>query len=93
MSAAAERQAEDCGTRIGIPMRCAEPGEGGDDLDAAAVGHRTGERLAVRRGSYQAELVAQPLDHPPGNEQRAFERILALPIDLPGDRREQPIAR
>ena len=39
------------------------------------------------------EPVAQPLHHRAADEDAAFERVLGLAADLPGDGREQPVAR
>ena len=65
----------------------------GTSIDAARVGHRARQRLALGRGRDQPERVAQPLDQAAGDEHRAFERISALAAQLPRDRGQQPVAR
>ena len=61
--------------RVGPPVRRAEPGQGRHQIDAATVGHRARQRLALGGAGDQAELVAQPLDQAAGDEHRAFQRV------------------
>ena len=88
----AAREPDDRAARVGIPVRRAQAGERGHEVDAAAVGHRRRQRLDLGRLRDDAEPVAQPLDHRAADEDAAFERVLGLAADLPGDRREQPVA-
>src|SRR4029453_6321005 len=47
--ARAAREAHERAARVGIPVGRAEPHEGGDQVDAAGVGHRRGERVGLGR--------------------------------------------
>ena len=60
---------------VGVPLRAAEAGERGDEGDAAAVGHRGGERAHFGGVLDDAEPVAQPLDGGARDEGRALERV------------------
>jgi hypothetical protein len=65
-------QAADQAARVGIPMRRAESDESGDDVDAAVVRKRFGDLFRFRRGSDDAELIAQPLYGGSRDEYAAF---------------------
>ena len=64
--ARAARQPDERATRIRIPVRRAEPGERGHEVDAARVRDRGGERLDVAGFPDRVEAVAQPLHGRPG---------------------------
>ena len=67
--------ADDRAARVGIPIGCTEPGERGNEDDAAAVGHRLGKRLRLARTRDDLQTIAQPLHRCAGDEDRALERI------------------
>ncbi len=70
----AARQARDQTARVGVPVGRAEPGEGGDEVDAAGRLDRAGQSLGLGRIGDQAEAVAQPLHGGAGDEDGALER-------------------
>ena len=74
-------------------MGRAEPGEGGHEIDLlVGVGARR-QFAGLRGAGDEAEPVAQPLHGRAGGEDRAFERIGALALQLVGDRRQQAMGR
>ena len=77
----AARDADDRAARVHVPVRRAEAGERGHDVDAVAGRHGRGERLAVRGGLDDAEAVAQPLHGGAGDEDAAFDGELLLAAD------------
>ena len=79
--------------RLGIPVGRAEPDEGRHQIDAAGW-DRPPSPSAPGLGCRFDELqpVAQPLHGGAGNEDRAFQRIGALAVQLIGDGGEQPVA-
>ena len=85
----AAREADDRAAGVRVPVRRAQPGERGHEIDAAVVRHRRGERLDVATIADDAEPVAQPLHDRAADEDAAFERVRRLAAELPGDRREQ----
>jgi hypothetical protein len=72
-------------------VRRAEPGEGGDEVDAVVGLERARERLGLRRVLDDAEPVAQPLHAAPGDEDRALQREGPLAARPAGDGGEQPV--
>ena len=89
----ASRDPHDRAARVRIPVRRPESGEGRHEIDAAVVRDGPRQRLDIGRRLDHAQPVAQPLDHGAADEDAALERIAGLAADLPGHRREQPIAR
>ena len=61
---------------VGVPVRRAEAGEGGDQDDAARVGHAGRQRLDLRGGADEPQAVAQPLHHGAGHEDAPFEGVV-----------------
>ena len=88
----AARQADHRAARIRIPMRAAESGEGGHEIDAACIWDARGQRFDVGRAFDNAEPVPQPLHDGAADEHGAFQRIAQV-RRLPGDGRQQPVAR
>ena len=84
-------EAEDGATCVRVPVRRAETGEGGHKDDAAAVGNGGGEGFDFGRAVEDAESIAQPLDGSAGDEDAAFERVIGLAGNSPGDGGEQPV--
>ena len=70
--------ADDEAAGVRVPVRRAETGEGGNEDDAAGVGDGSGEGLDVAGVPDEAEVVAEPLDDGPGDEDGAFEGVLKL---------------
>ena len=64
-----------------------------DQIDAAIVGDRPREPLALARARQQPQPVAQPFDQAAGDEHRPFERIGADVALLHQHRCEQAIVR
>ena len=90
----AARQADDGAARVAVPMRRAEAGEGGHQIDAAARGRpRRRARRPRAAVAMMPEPVAQPLHGRAGREDRAFERVGALAVPLIGDGRQQSVLR
>ncbi len=83
------READQGAASVGIPVRRAEPDEGGHHVDAAGIGHRLGERLGLRGLGDDAEPVAEPLDGRPRDEDAALERIGDAIAERPGHRGEE----
>ena len=71
------REPDDGAARRGIPLRRAEAGEGGHQVDVAGVGHAGGQRFDLVGTFDDAEAVAQPLHRGAAHEHAAFERELA----------------
>ena len=90
----APRQPDDRAARVLIPIRRAEPDEGGNDIDAVCVGDLCRVVFGVRRRIDDLKLVTEPLDRRAGDEDRAFEGVgdFAL-LKAPGDRRDEPVLR
>jgi alkanesulfonate monooxygenase SsuD/methylene tetrahydromethanopterin reductase-like flavin-dependent oxidoreductase (luciferase family) len=68
------RQPDDHPAGVRAPVRGEQPGERRDEVDAAGVGDRRGERLGLRGAADDPELVAQPLDRRAGDGDRALQR-------------------
>ena len=77
---------------IRIPVRGAEAGEGRYEVDTAVVGHGQCQCFNLRRTLDDAEAVAQPLDDAASDEDGAFEGVVDLVANLPGDRCEEVVA-
>ena len=78
-----------CGSQWGAPR----PVKRGHEDDATAVGHGGGEGFNFGRSVENAKTIAQPLDGGTGDEDAAFERVISLAGDSPGDRGEQAMRR
>ena len=89
----AARQAHQRAARVGVPVRCAEPGEGRHQHHAAAVGYRRGQRFDFARALDDAQPVAQPLHQRTADEDAAFQRIGGGTAVAPGDGGEQAVVR
>ncbi len=72
------READDRAARVGVPVRRAEPGQGGDEVDVVVRVQRGGERLGLGRVGDDPEPVAQPLHGRAGDEDRGLERVVGL---------------
>ncbi len=86
------RESDHRAARIGVPVRAAETGKRGHEIDATGVGHRGRKCLDLVRVSYQAEPVAQPLHDGAADENGAFEGVMPG-VGCPGDRREETVRR
>ena len=82
----------DRAARIGIPVRRAEPDEGRHQIDLLGRVGRARQRVRVGGALDQLQPVAQPLHGGAGDEDRAFQRIGALAVELIGDGGQQPVA-
>ncbi|MNS73797.1 hypothetical protein D3C72_1072480 [compost metagenome] len=69
-------EAGDRAARVGIPVRCAQAGEGGHHHDTATVGHAFGKLLHLAAVFDGAQAVAQPLHYGAADEDAAFQREL-----------------
>ena len=67
--------ARDGATRVGIPVRRTEAGEGGHEDDAAGVRHRAGQPLDLVGAVDDAQAVSQPADGRAGHEDAALEGV------------------
>ena len=83
------RQSHERAAGVRVPVRRAEAGEGGDEVDAVVRVERAGELLGLVGGPDDPQLVAQPLDGGAGHEDRRLERVVDPVVHPPRDRREQ----
>ena len=60
---------------VGLPIGRIQPRKRGHDVDAAAIGNRTGVILDVMRKIKKAQIIPQPLHQRPGNGDRPLQRI------------------
>ena len=74
-------------------MRRAQTDQRWDEIDAAAVGHLAGQPLDFGRGPQYPQPIAEPLDHRPGHEDRTFQTVRHLAVEMPADRGQQIIFR
>ena len=89
----AARESHDRTAGVRLPVRRAEPYEGGHEVHAARVGNLARQVLGFGRLGDQLEPVAQPLDRGPSDEDAALERVHRLAPRPARDRREQPVLR
>ena len=86
------RQPDHHAAGLAVPVRGAESHEGGNEIDAAVVGHALGERLDLLGGIEELQAVPEPLHDGAGNEDGALKRILrAFAAELPGGRANQAV--
>ena len=85
--------AEQGAARIGVPVRRPEAGVCRHQIDAAAVGHRGGQRLDLGRRGDHAQAVTQPLHDGAAHEDAAFEQVGRFAATLPADGTQQAMAR
>ncbi len=78
LAAGPARDPADEPARVRLPVRRAEAGQRGDEVDAVGRADRAGELLALGRVCEQPEPVAEPLDRRAGDEDRALERVAGL---------------
>lgn len=92
---AAAGQADDRAAGVGVPVRRAETGERGDEINAAVVGDAGSECFDVGGMRDQAEAVAEPLHDGAGDEDAAFQGVFERLVgaETPGDGREQLMFR
>ena len=89
-AAAAAGEADDRAARVGVPVRRAEPGQRGDEVDAVVAVQRGRQRLGLRRPPRSMpEPVAQPLHRGAGDEDRGLQRVGGLLAEPAGDRGQQ----
>ncbi len=74
---------------VRAPPGRADPGESRQHPRASRVVGLARQRAERRRGIGESELAAEPLEHRPGGEDAAVERVLGPAVDHPGDRRQQ----
>ena len=79
--------------RLGIPMRRAKPGKGRHQHHPLRGVCLRGQNAGFLRMTDDAQAIAQPLYCGAGHENRAFQRVMALALQLVSDGRQQPIAR
>ena len=93
VGAGVARQPKQRAAAIGVPVRRAEPDERRHQHHVLlGIGFaRHASRLGGTRDHLQA--IAQPLHGGAGDEDRAFQRVRALTVELIGDRRQQPMLR
>ena len=77
------------GSQCGAPR----PANAGTRYTPPLSGTDAASGLDVGRLADDAQPVAQPLHHRAADEDAAFERVHRLAAELPGDGREQPVAR
>ena len=87
----AAREPDDRSARVRVPVRGAQTGEGGHEVDAVVGVERGGQLLGLGGSLDHAEAVAQPLDRRPGHEHARLERVLHPLAQLPGDRGDQAL--
>ena len=90
-AAAAAGEPDDRPARVRVPVRRAEPGQRGDEVDAVVGVQRGRQLLGLGRRGDDPEPVAQPLDRGAGDEDRRLVRVGGRAADLPRDRGQQPL--
>ena len=60
---------------VGVPVGCAQSGQGRHEVDAAVVGRLRGEGADLRRRVDDPQGVAQPLDRAAAHEDRALKGV------------------
>ena len=80
-------------TRVRPPPRGEQAGERGHEVHAAHVGHGRCQRLHVRGGFYDAQVIPQPLDPSARDRHAAFQRVHRLGVltQPPRHRGQQPV--
>ena len=89
----AARDADDRAAGIGIPMRAPRPANAGTKKTPPLSGTELASASTSDRRLDDAQPVAQPGHDRPADEHAAFERVLDLATELPGDRRQQLVLR
>jgi len=89
-AAGAARHAEQCATRVRIPVRRPETGVRRDEVDATTVGDRRRQAFDLVGAGNHSETIAQPLNDGAAHEDTAFEEIGRLVAQAPADRRQHP---
>ena len=85
------REAREHATRIGLPVRREQAGEGGNDVQATVVLDRAGKLLDLGCGLDHLEVVAQPLHERSGDRDRALQAVdRSVVADLVAERGDQP---
>ncbi|CQR21988.1 Uncharacterised protein [Yersinia enterocolitica] len=82
-------QAKDCTTRIRVPIRSTEAGEGRHHIHAVAVFHFGGEVFRVIGITDKLQLITQPLDGCTANKHRTFQCIVNFTARAAGDSGQQ----
>ncbi len=85
------RQPSQDTTCLAIPVGRAKAHESRHEIDAIAIGHAGGQRLALRRRVDQTQAIAQPLHRGPRGKDAAFQSIGHLAPELPGHRGQEPM--
>lgn len=67
-----------------VPMRSAQAGESGDNINAVGALHRKGQLFDFVGGINDLQAIAQPLDHCSGNKHAALQGVLRFSIHFPG---------
>ncbi len=86
-------KAENRRPRLRIPIGRAQPDKGRHQIDLFGRIGLGGKVVGLGRLGDDLEAVAQPLHRGAGDEDRAFQRVSALAVELIGDCGEQPVAR
>ena len=90
----AARQSEDGAARFGIPVGRAKAHEGRHEIDLLSAGRPpAGQFTGLIGCPHDLQPVAQPLHRCAGDEDRAFQRIGALAVELIGNGGQQPVLR
>ena len=76
-----------------VPIGGAHAGEGRDEVYAAVVRDRRRQGLDFGGAPDDAEAVAEPLDDGTAHEDGAFQGVIDLVADLPGDGGEEVVLR
>src|SRR3546814_11826961 len=88
-TAAAEAMVQ--AARLRPPMRRAQPGMGGDDGHATAVGHAGGKGFDLIGTLDDAEPITQPGDQSAGEVCPTCQRVGDVLVDLPGNGAEHAV--
>ncbi len=73
--AGAARQAHQRATRMAVPVRCAQAGEGRHQIAVAGVGHAGGQWLNLVGRAHQLQAVAQPLHGGAAHEDASLQTV------------------
>ena len=88
----AARQPEDRAARLGVPIGRAETDEGRHQIDALLLVGLPASAAVSVAFLMIFQPVAEPLHRRAGDEDRSFQGIGSLAVELVGDGREQPVA-
>src|SRR6266850_6313452 len=82
-----------CASGVLVPMRSAQTGKSGHEVNVATVRDAVGESLDFTRGIDDAEAITEPLDNSAADENASFKGKVGFRSGFPWDCGEQLMAR